>query len=175
VANGPCVHHRFIRTLIAIAGASSPLADGLTYEVPAQTLPGTLLRVPLRKQWAEGIVIGEEDRLSDVTARAVGNVLHAEPLLPLAHVFTARWMAGYYRCSLKKDGRGFSPKEVLHMIRDVDTALSFFRMDGWLNTLCAYPNPELPVRVKVAGRTDDSHVSHVVVECENWYPPPSSC
>lgn len=76
---------------------------------------------------------------------------------------------------LKKDGRGFSPKEVLHMIRDVDTALSFFRMDGWLNTLCAYPNPELPVRVKVAGRTDDSHVSHVVVECENWYPPPPSC
>jgi primosomal protein N' (replication factor Y) len=109
VANGPCVHHRFIRTLIAIAGASSPLADGLTYEVPAQTLPGTLLRVPLRKQWAEGIVIGEEDRLSDVTARAVGNVLHAEPLLPLAHVFTARWMAGYYRCSLKKSLTAFLP------------------------------------------------------------------
>jgi hypothetical protein len=75
----------------------------------------------------------------------------------------------------KKDGSGFSRREVLYLIQDEDAVLRFFKMDGWLNTLCAYPNPELPVRVMVAGKTDDGHVSNVAVDCENWYPPSPPC
>lgn len=91
-----------VHTLIVTADRSAVLGDGLTYDTQ-HCVPGTLMRVPLRKRWVDGIVIGAAP-VSDagMNIRSAGEPVHADPLLPEACVRTAQWVARHYRCSVRQ-------------------------------------------------------------------------
>jgi len=71
----------------------------------------------------------------------------------------------------KKNGDGFSPEEVAYMTSNEERVRTFFRLDGWFNTLCGYPSDDRPVKVGVVAVGHEGHFSGAVISSENWYPP----
>ena len=83
---------------------SSP--DALTYRVPEELLPfavpGVRVRVPIRKTFATGVIVGLETTVDIPTEsiRAIEEVLDEAPLLPQRLMDIAEFISSYYRCPL---------------------------------------------------------------------------
>jgi primosomal protein N' (replication factor Y) len=94
-----------MRCLVLLNTRSPGIGNGLTYEshdLPVK--PGTLVKVPLRKQMFEGIVLSMEEKpaIEDTyETKSVEEVLGQDPLLTAPQLQLLRWMAGYYFCSLR--------------------------------------------------------------------------
>lgn len=89
-----------------VRSRSRGIGDGLTYDAgDAPVAPGSLIRVPLRKKNAEGIVLDIAPTLpekTDFVVKAIEGIIGDAPLLTRAQILTLRWMAQYYRCTLRQ-------------------------------------------------------------------------
>lgn len=80
--------------------------DPLTYLVPDEmapfAVPGVRARVPIRKRFATGVIIGvsETTDLAVDSLRPIAEILDEAPLLPERLMHIAEFVAGYYRCPL---------------------------------------------------------------------------
>ena len=83
---------------------SSP--DALTYRVPDELLPfavpGVRVRVPIRKTFATGVIVGLVAAVDIPTEsiRPIEEVLDEAPLLPQRLMDIAEFVSSYYRCPL---------------------------------------------------------------------------
>ncbi len=87
--------------LIVTSARTSALGNGLSYAGPEGIAPGSLVRVPLRGKFIEGIVIQQAESSSDFTLKEIHEVLSEEPLLSPAQLQTLQWMSREYCCSLR--------------------------------------------------------------------------
>jgi len=80
--------------------------EPLTYRVPKElmpfTVPGVRVRVPLRKRFATGVVVGISTTtdLDPDSLRPIEEMLDDAPLLPKRLMETAAFIATHYRCPL---------------------------------------------------------------------------
>ncbi len=99
--------------LVLLNTRSAGISGGLSYETGAlQVRPGQLVEATLRGKVTEGLVIavGEDpDNPPSYELKAIKTLISEEPLLTEAHVETMRWMAVYYRCSLRAAASVFLP------------------------------------------------------------------
>lgn len=88
---------------MVLSSRSQGIGNGLSYRCGTDVLPGMLVRVPLRNALVEGIVmdVRPEHAANAYPLKDIAAVVHAKPLLSPALVKTARWMAGYYCCTLR--------------------------------------------------------------------------
>jgi primosomal protein N' (replication factor Y) len=81
-----------------------PVPTEFTYAVPerleAQLKPGQRVRVPFRTTTRIGYLVALEPTTDVEQTRDVAGVVDAEPLVPPDLLELARWIAGYYGCSL---------------------------------------------------------------------------
>jgi primosomal protein N' (replication factor Y) len=80
--------------------------EALTYRIPGQLIPfavpGVRVRVPLRKRFATGVIVGV-DQTTDLPAgslRPIEEVLDDEPLLPQRLMAIAGFISAHYRSPL---------------------------------------------------------------------------
>ena len=80
--------------------------EALTYRIPDELLPfavaGVRVRVPLRKRFATGVIVGvtDETDLAIESLRPIEEVLDEAPLLPQRLMDIAEFVSSYYRCPL---------------------------------------------------------------------------
>ena len=81
-----------------------PVPTEFTYSVPErlreQLKPGQRVRVPFRTSTRVGYVVALEPTTDREETRDVTGVVDAEPLVPPDLLELARWISGYYGCSL---------------------------------------------------------------------------
>ena len=81
-----------------------PVPTEFTYAVPERLLeqlkPGQRVRVPFRTSTRVGYVVALEPTTDREETRDVTGVVDAEPLVPPDLLELARWISGYYTCSL---------------------------------------------------------------------------
>ncbi|MBI2635919.1 primosomal protein N' [Candidatus Peregrinibacteria bacterium] len=102
---------------VVTASRSGAIGSGLTYEADDASqarrdiVPGSAVRVPLRKRIVEGIVIEvmEKKMKTEFDLRTIKNVLGGSPLLTEAQMKTVRWMADYYFCTLRQALQAWLP------------------------------------------------------------------
>ena len=81
-----------------------PVPQEFTYEVPERLVgrlePGQRVRVPFGPSSRVGYLVALEERTSIEKTRAIAELVDREPLVPGDLMLLARWIAGYYCCSL---------------------------------------------------------------------------
>ncbi|MHC4549486.1 MAG: replication restart helicase PriA [Planctomycetota bacterium] len=81
-----------------------PVPTEFTYSVPERLRerlqPGQRVRVPFRTTTRTGYLVALEETTDLATTRDVTGVVDEEPLVPLDLLELARWVSGYYCCSL---------------------------------------------------------------------------
>jgi len=93
-----------------LTSAKSPgISGGLTYGSTQDVATGSLVTVPLRNAFLEGIVLGQAQSTQKFDVKSIHNTLLKEPLLSPAHMQTMQWMSEYYSCSLRQALRPFLP------------------------------------------------------------------
>src|SRR5215203_5323469 len=90
-------------------GSDDPIAEDaalgllLHYHVPDSLNTGVqvgqMVVVPLRDKPVYGVVVEISDS-SPVDTRPISRIVDAHPVVPPAMMELARWIAGYYRCTL---------------------------------------------------------------------------
>jgi primosomal protein N' (replication factor Y) len=83
-----------------------------------------LVRVQLRKQFLEGLILAIDDGPLDeegFTLKPIEQIISPTPLLTLAHLDTMKWMADYYFCSLRSAMTPFLPSPPWHTLIPKDT------------------------------------------------------
>lgn len=100
------------RCLVLLNTRAPGIGNGLTYDANGFKLsPGMLVRVPLRKQHIEGIVLStdDNDQSDSFDAKPVHEVIATYPLLTPSQIKLMRWMSSHYFCSLAAALRPFLP------------------------------------------------------------------
>ena len=100
----------FVKVLVN--SRSPALGNGLTYQVKDEDKVeiGSLVRVPLRKQTLEGIIIELDTKHDDsYDVKFVAEVISSAPLLIKSSIETAKWMATHYMCTLRQSISPFLP------------------------------------------------------------------
>lgn len=96
-----------------VRSRSRGIGDGLTYEAAEHPVqPGSLVRVPLRKQTVEGIVLATSAELpakTEFAVKVIEGMLGGDPLLTQEQILLLRWMAEEYCCSLRQAVSAFLP------------------------------------------------------------------
>ena len=100
----------FVKVLVN--SRSPALGNGLTYQVKDEDKVeiGSLVRVPLRKQTLEGIIIELDTKHDDsYDVKFVAEVISNAPLLIESSIETAKWMSTHYMCTLRQSISPFLP------------------------------------------------------------------
>ena len=86
---------------VLTASRSSGISDGLTYASDTPAVPGQYVRVPLRRQIVDGIVLEiakhKDTHLQNI--KEIHGMTGNLPLLSAAQIRTLLWMSEYYHCS----------------------------------------------------------------------------
>ncbi len=102
-----------MQCLILLNSRAAGIAGGLSYETgDLHVQPGDLVEATLRNKAVEGLVIAVNEDGADEPSYALKPIrkkLSDRPLLTEAQMKTLRWMAGYYRCSLRAAAGAFLP------------------------------------------------------------------
>ena len=81
-----------------------PVPTEFTYSVPpeleGELRTGQRVRVPFRTQTRVGYLVGFEETSDLKRIRPIGSVVDPTPIVPEDLLDLARWMSGYYGCSL---------------------------------------------------------------------------
>jgi len=87
---------RFVSVAVPV-----PFLPALTYRVPTGLQvpkPGSRVLVPLGTRVVTGCILGSDDRCDQADVKELVDCLDTEPLLPVAVLALARWVAEYYAC-----------------------------------------------------------------------------
>ncbi len=101
-----------MHSLVVVHSRNPGIGNGLTYDPgDLNVQPGSLVKVSFRKKLTEGIVVSMDEVVKEKTYEVLKmqESLSEEPLLSESHLKTARWMAGYYFCSLRSALTPFLP------------------------------------------------------------------
>jgi primosomal protein N' len=101
-----------MQSLVLLNTRSAGISGGLTYETGDLAVqPGDLVNATLRNKPIEGLVIAtdEQGEEPEFALKPIREKLSTTPLLSDAQIKTMRWMAGYYRCSLRAVAGAFLP------------------------------------------------------------------
>jgi len=104
-----------MQCLVLLNTRSAGISGGLSYETGDLTVqPGDLVQASLRNKPVEGLVIAvdEQGDEPEFALKPIRQKLSAEPLLNSAQIQTMRWMAEYYRCSLRSAAGVFLPSSI---------------------------------------------------------------
>jgi primosomal protein N' (replication factor Y) len=79
-----------------------PVEKSFTYQVPSGTPLGVRVVAPFRRRRLTGIVLGgaQAPADQDYEIREVARVVDSEPLIAEQQIELARWLSGFYLCSL---------------------------------------------------------------------------
>ncbi len=90
-----------------------PVPTEFTYSIPAELAgklqPGQRVRVPFRRTTRVGYCVALEPTTEIERPRDIASVLDPEPLVPADLLELARWISGYYACSLGEALRAMLP------------------------------------------------------------------
>lgn len=86
---------------VITASRSRGIGNGLTYECDEAVSVGSLVKVPLRNEVIEGIVIETNLKRPDMDTKHIHSVLSKEEIIPKHLIDLAKWISEYYMCSLR--------------------------------------------------------------------------
>ncbi len=116
-----CTLKRMYVTVVT-SSRSKGIGNGLTYETDEKVLPGCLVKVPLRNQVLEGIVLDINVPQPQADVKRVHSVLSKEPIVPDHMLKLAKWMSEYYLCSQRQAFQVLLPAPPwLHLCEEVTT------------------------------------------------------
>ena len=99
-----------MRYTILTSSRSAGISNGLTYESDDDIAVGSAVRIPLRKQIVEGIVLEiQKSREEEFDVKAIESVMGDMPLLSEAYLRLLQWMSEYYFCTLRQAAQVFLP------------------------------------------------------------------
>jgi primosomal protein N' (replication factor Y) (superfamily II helicase) len=138
--------------------------DALTYRVPEELLPfavpGVRVRVPIRKTFATGVIVGLKAavEIPAESIRSIEEILDEAPLLPQRLMDIAEFVSGYYRCPLGTTlasmipARLFRPDAEEVQLTPTGAALELTGLDESLRSVLAalHENPRLKVPTLLA-------------------------
>ncbi len=110
---------------VVLASRSHGIGNGLSYAADLSVKPGMLVKVPLRNSHVEGIVmdVREVDSTNAYALKPIESIVHHMPLLSPALLKTARWMAGYYCCTLRHVLQVMLPQPPWSLLLPVKTTM----------------------------------------------------
>lgn len=104
-----------MQCLVLLNTRSAGISGGLTYETgDLNVQAGDLIKATLRNKAMEGLVISTEEQGEEpeFALKPIREKISTSPLITEPQIKTMRWMAGYYRCSLRAAAGVFLPSSV---------------------------------------------------------------